>query len=275
MGERFMNFRDINLESVDGKYMSKRVMVNGQFVTLYSSNGQTWVSSPEEIPSLMERLENARITLNTAEKVAEGEGAAVAKPEGKEKAAAKGDEKAEQPKFVQQKYRMKGPKPRPILRQGGVVIQGTPIEPISASSTVLSFSSDVVEDEPISNRFAKKQSDKNAKGKPAKQASAKESSKKAALAQKVAAKKVDAKKVEAKKVVAKTVAKAKQVSAKPSKQPAKAAKPVKQEKPAKIIKQTKPVAAAKAAKAAKKAPAYKKPAVAKKSVKAKPAARKK
>jgi hypothetical protein len=223
----------------------------------------------------MERLDNARITLNTAEKVAEGEGAAVAKPEGKEKGDAKGEEKGEQPKFVQQKYRMKGPKPRPILRQGGVVIQGTPIEPISASSTVLSFSSDVVDDEPISKRFAKKQGDKNAKGKPAKQAIAKEPAKKAALAQKVAAKKADAKKPAANKVDVKTVAKAKLASTKPSKQPAKAAKPVKPAKAAKAVKQTKPVAAAKTAKAAKKAPASKKPAVAKRSVKAKPAAKKK
>jgi hypothetical protein len=37
---------------------------------------------------------------------------------------------------------MKGPKPRPILKQGGVVIRGTPIEPISASNTVVSFSHD-------------------------------------------------------------------------------------------------------------------------------------
>jgi len=133
-----MNFRDANVESVDGKYLSKKVMVNGQFVTLYSANGQTWVSSPEDLPALMDRLENARISLTPGEKVAEGEPAAApAKPEPAE------EEKPAAPKVLQTKYRMKGPKPRPILRQGGVVIMGTPIEPISASNAALSFSSDV------------------------------------------------------------------------------------------------------------------------------------
>lgn len=131
-----MNVRDSNQSSGDGNYISKRVMINGQFVTLYSSNGQTWVSSPEEIPALMERLENARITLNPGEKPQEGEAVPVAKV-----ADAKVEE-APAPKVLQTKYRMKGPKPRPILRQGGQVIEGTPIEPISASSATVSFSSD-------------------------------------------------------------------------------------------------------------------------------------
>jgi hypothetical protein len=136
-----MNFRDTNSESSDGKYLSKRVMINGQFVTLYSANGNTWVSSPEEIPALMERLDNARISLAPGEKVAEGEPAAAPA-----KAEPVQDDKAAAPKVLQTKYRMKGPKPRPILRQGGVVIMGTPVEPISASNAALSFSSDV-EDE--------------------------------------------------------------------------------------------------------------------------------
>jgi hypothetical protein len=137
-----MNFRDSNVESVDGKYLSKRVMVNGQFVTLYSANGQTWVSSPEELPALMDRLENARITLGPGEKVPEGEPAAAPV-----KAEPAEEEKPAPPKVLQTKYRMKGPKPRPILRQGGVVIMGTPIEPISASNTALTFSSDVTDEE--------------------------------------------------------------------------------------------------------------------------------
>lgn len=138
-----MNARDTNQDSGEVKYITKKVTVNGQFVTLYSSNGQTWVSSPEDIPSLMERLENARITLNTAGKAAEGEGPGkVAKPAEPEEA------KGQAPKVVQAKYRMKGPKPRPILRQGGKVIQGTPIEPISASSATLGFSSDVESEAP-------------------------------------------------------------------------------------------------------------------------------
>ncbi len=137
-----MNFRDTNGDSGDGKYLSKRVMINGQFVTLYSANGNTWVSSPEEIPALMERLDNARITLAPGEKVAEGEpSAAPAKAQPAE------DDKAAAPKVLQTKYRMKGPKPRPILRQGGIVIKGTPVEPISASNAALTFSSDVDRDE--------------------------------------------------------------------------------------------------------------------------------
>jgi hypothetical protein len=138
----FMNFRDSNQGSQEGKYISKRVMINGQYVTLYSTNGQTWLSSPEDIPALMERLDNARITLNTAEKVADGEGSKAAKPDSKEKEETDSKAKEQPEKVLQTKYRVKGPKPRPILRQDGVVIKGTPIEPISASSTVLTFSSD-------------------------------------------------------------------------------------------------------------------------------------
>lgn len=134
-----MNFRESNQDIKEIKYISKRVMINGQFVTLYSANGQTWVSSPEDIPALMERLDNARVTLNTADKVAVGESAKVAPPEKAQK-----NEPQEAPeRTLASKYRIKGPKPRPILRQDGVVIKGTPIEPISASATVMGFSSDV------------------------------------------------------------------------------------------------------------------------------------
>jgi hypothetical protein len=142
-----MNFRDSSQATSEKKYISKKVLINGQFVTLYSVNGQTWLSSPEDIPALMERLENARVTLNTAEKVAEAEDAKVpaASAESKDKKEKKPE--AEQPERVlSTKYRMKGPKPRPILRQDGVVIKGTPIEPISASSTVMGFSSDLSKD---------------------------------------------------------------------------------------------------------------------------------
>lgn len=136
-----MNTQDGSKGSKEQEYLSKRVLVNGQFVTLYSINGQTWLSSPEEIPELMARLENARIMLANPEK-AEAE-AQQAKPQPAE---------AQAPKVMQNKYRMKGPKPRPILKQGGVVIKGTPIEPISASSTVVSFSHDQqIADEEIGN----------------------------------------------------------------------------------------------------------------------------
>lgn len=139
-----MNFRDSSQGSTEKKYISKKVLINGQFVTLYSLNGQTWLSSPEDIPALMDRLENARVTLNAAEKVAEGEDGKLAGAEAKDKKEKKPEAEAPE-RVLATKYRMKGPKPRPILRQDGVVIKGTPIEPISASGTVMSFSSDVIE----------------------------------------------------------------------------------------------------------------------------------
>lgn len=126
-----MNTHDGSKGSKEQDYLSKRVLVNGQFVTLYSINGQTWLSSPEEIPELMARLDNTRIMLGNPEK-----------PEGEAPQPKPQPAEAPAPKAVQNKYRMKGPKPRPILKQGGVVIKGTPIEPISASSTVVSFSHD-------------------------------------------------------------------------------------------------------------------------------------
>lgn len=128
---QIMNTQDGSKGGKEQEYLSKRVLVNGQFVTLYSINGQTWLSSPEEIPELMARLENARIMLANPEK-----------PEGESQQAKAAPAEAPAPKIVQNKYRMKGPKPRPILKQGGVVIKGTPIEPISASGTVVSFSHD-------------------------------------------------------------------------------------------------------------------------------------
>jgi hypothetical protein len=138
-----MNIRDANQDSTGFKYVSKRVMINGQFVTLYSANGQTWVSSPEDLPALMERLDSVRVSLNTAERVAEGEATKAAEPEPKEKK----EPQATPERALSTKYRVKGPKPRPILRQDGVVIKGTPIDPVSASSAVMSFSSDVREGE--------------------------------------------------------------------------------------------------------------------------------
>lgn len=114
------------------EYLTKKVKVNGQFVTLYSANGQTWLSSPEEIPEIMARLENNRVTLAEA-----------APPEGgpaPDKAAAPTAKPAEKPlspvapaTSIASKYRLKGPKPRPILKQNGMVFKGTPVEPFSAS----------------------------------------------------------------------------------------------------------------------------------------------
>lgn len=137
-----MSSQDSQKDSSEAQYLSKRVLVNGQFVTLYSSNGQTWLSSPEEIPELMARLDNARIMLASGEKPEAAEAAKTPKAEGA----------ADQPapaKLASNKYRMKGPKPRPILRQGGAVIKGTPVEPISASSTVVTMSSPVESDSKV------------------------------------------------------------------------------------------------------------------------------
>lgn len=131
--DKHMNTPHNKSDSSDVKYLSKQVLVNGQFVTLYSVNGQTWISSPEDIPDLMARLENARIVLNNGEKPGDTPTEKAKTVEGN-----KDKESAEAaPKLPPNKYRMKGPKPRPILRQGGLVIKGTPIEPISASSTVV------------------------------------------------------------------------------------------------------------------------------------------
>jgi hypothetical protein len=135
-----MGAQDSSSGDQSQQYLSKRVMINGQFVTLYSVNGVTWLSSPEDIPDTMARLDNTRVTLSD-EKAPDGE---------KDEKGGKGDkgEKAEKaaapaPKPQGSQYRMKGPKPRPILRQGGKVVEGTPIEPISASSVNIKGAADV------------------------------------------------------------------------------------------------------------------------------------
>lgn len=111
--------------SGDGRqdYLSKKVFINGQTVTLYSSNGQTWFSSPEEIPEVMARLDNTRILLNDP----------------------KGEAPALPPKATAAKYRMRGPKPRPILQQEGGPITGTPVQPISSSALEVKVSQDACE----------------------------------------------------------------------------------------------------------------------------------
>ena len=114
------------------QYLSKRVMINGQFVTLYSLNGQTWLSSPEDIPDTMARLDNTRITLTEEKEGSKDEKSAKDKGDKGEKGEKPAP--APVPKAPGSQYRMKGPKPRPILRQGGKVVEGTPIEPVSASS---------------------------------------------------------------------------------------------------------------------------------------------
>lgn len=140
-----MNFRDSTHDSNNATYITKRVLLNGQFVTLYSINGQTWLSSPEDIPALMERLDNSRVTLNLGEKdkdSATENGAKAAAEPSKDKKAVEGESDDTSKRPLAAKYKVKGPKQRPILRQDGIVITGTPVETISASSTALSFSSD-------------------------------------------------------------------------------------------------------------------------------------
>jgi len=135
-----MSAQDSSSGDQSQQYLSKRVMINGQFVTLYSVNGVTWLSSPEDIPDTMARLDNTRITLGE-EKAPEGD-------KGKDDKAGKGDKNekaaaAPPPKAAGSQYRMKGPKPRPILRQGGKVVEGTPIEPVSASAVNIKGAADV------------------------------------------------------------------------------------------------------------------------------------
>lgn len=124
--------------SGSGDYLTKQVLLNGQFVTLYSLNGHTWLSSPEDIPALMERLDNERIALFNGEKGPQAESP-------KEKEGEKSADKSNATPST--KYRMKGPKPRPILEQNGKVFKGPSLEPVSASNTVMKFSSDLPESE--------------------------------------------------------------------------------------------------------------------------------
>jgi hypothetical protein len=87
------------------RYLSKSVMVNGQSVTLYSVNGITWLSSTEELHEVMDRLDNTRIRLNDP----------------------KGEATPLAPKPTAARYRLRGPKSRPILEQEGRRITGTAI----------------------------------------------------------------------------------------------------------------------------------------------------
>lgn len=133
-----MSTTDNSSKCSGGDYLTKQVLLNGQFVTLYSLNGHTWLSSPEDIPALMERLENERIALFNGEKAPEAE-------DSKNKESEKTAEKSNAAPST--KYRMKGPKPRPILEQNGKTFKGPAVEPVSASNTVMKFSSDLPESE--------------------------------------------------------------------------------------------------------------------------------
>lgn len=235
------------------EYLTKKVNLNGHLVTLYSLNGHTWLSSPEEIPEVMARLENARVTL-TPEQQGDAEAAEGDKEKGAERVAGKkasekpGDKKAADAKANEKgnapqapavqlasKYRLKGPKPRPILRQNGMVFKGTPVETFSASEVQVKAAEGKAQQKAAKGAKAKAKlkapvlAEARAAAK-AVAAAAKLKGKKAAqpVAQKVAKGKQPA--VAAK--VAKTAALAK-VPAKSAKVPAKTAQPIKKPNAAK------------------------------------------
>ena len=96
------------------------MVINGQTVTLYSLNGVTWLSTPDQIPDTMARLDNTRILLHDP-KAGEAAPAAVAP--------------ALAPKATAARYRMRGPKPRPILQPDGTLAPVIEREPVAATET--------------------------------------------------------------------------------------------------------------------------------------------
>ena len=126
-----MTSQESSSSSQGQQYLSKKVKVNGQFVTLYSVNGLIWLSSPEDLENTMDRLDSSRVSLND-QKGEKNE------KDAKDSKDVKGDKgeppAAPAPKMASSQYRMKGPKPRPILRQGGKAVEGPPIEPPSAAA---------------------------------------------------------------------------------------------------------------------------------------------
>ena len=129
-----MTSQESSSSSQGQQYLSKKVKVNGQFVTLYSLNGLTWLSSPEDLQNTMERLDSSRVTFND-QKGEKNEKDAKDAKDAKDGKGDKGEKPAAPaPKMASSQYRMKGPKPRPILRQGGKVVEGPPIEPPSAAA---------------------------------------------------------------------------------------------------------------------------------------------
>ena len=116
-------------EATEPKYLTKKVVLNGQTVTLYSINGVTWLSSPDQIPDVMARLDNTRILL--ADPKAAAEQGITAQPAA--------------PKSTGARYRMKGPKPRPILQPDGTLLPPTERLATPAVDTDISVSSESVE----------------------------------------------------------------------------------------------------------------------------------
>ena len=214
--------RDGSSDSQEPQYLTKKVVLNGQTVTLYSANGVTWLSSPDQLPDVMARLENTRILL-TDPKAAAEQGITP------QPAA---------PKAPGARYRMKGPKPRPILQPDGTLLPPTERAPVAATDTKVSLSSEGVEvlDDSPAARIKQLRAPK-------------EEAKKAAA--KVA-------KVEAKAVASAAKSVKTKVAAPPAKQAkaaalAKNANPVKPQKPGKLGKLVKVAKAAKEKNAPSKA----------------------
>lgn len=108
-------------------YLSKSVMVNGQPVTLYSTNGITWLSSTEELHEVMDRLDNTKIRLHDP----------------------KGEATPLAPKPTAARYRLRGPKSRPILEQEGrrVTASAIPETPIARPQYRLDIDLDGTDDD--------------------------------------------------------------------------------------------------------------------------------
>jgi hypothetical protein len=114
-----MTARESTQEQTQPEYMSKKVVINGQTVTLYSLNGVTWLSTPDQLPDTMARLDNTRILLHDPKS---GEVSAAPAP-------------APAPKATAARYRMRGPKPRPILQPDGTLAPVVEREPVAATET--------------------------------------------------------------------------------------------------------------------------------------------
>lgn len=121
--------RDGSSDSQEPQYLTKKVVLNGQTVTLYSVNGATWLSSPDQLPDVMARLENTRILLTDTKAAAEQ--GITPQPAA--------------PKAPAARYRMKGPKPRPILQPDGTLLPPSERAPVAAVDTTVTLSSDGVE----------------------------------------------------------------------------------------------------------------------------------
>jgi hypothetical protein len=161
---------DGSSDSSEPKYLTKKVVLNGQTVTLYSLNGATWLSSPDQLPDVMARLDNTRILLTDPKAAAEQGITAPPAP----------------PKSTGARYRMKGPKPRPILQPDGTLLPPSERLPAPAVDTEVKLSADNVEvlDDSPAERIRQLRAPKEA-AKKAELASKKQALNKASTPQKV------------------------------------------------------------------------------------------